>query len=63
MSTRQRKEANSHERADQPGHDVDRAHRDTYAELDPVPDDVLAAARAAHTTIRKQTLTAGGSDA
>ena len=37
--------------------------RDTCAELDPVPDDVLAAARAALKTIRKQTLTAGGSDA
>ena len=36
---------------------------DTCAELDPVPDDVLAAARAALKTIRKQTLTAGGSDA
>lgn len=37
--------------------------RDTCAELDPVPDDVLAAARAALTTIRQQTLTAGGSHA
>ena len=33
--------------------------RDTCAELDPVPDDVLAAARAALTTIRKEALTAG----
>jgi hypothetical protein len=37
--------------------------RATYAELDPVPDDVLAAARAALTTIRKQTLTAEEGDA
>ena len=33
--------------------------RDTCAELDPVPHDVLAAARAALTTIRKEVLTAG----
>jgi hypothetical protein len=37
--------------------------RDTCTELDPVPDDVLAAARGALTTIRQQGLTAGGSDA
>jgi hypothetical protein len=37
--------------------------RDTCAELDPIPHDVLATARGALTTIRQQTLTDGGSHA
>jgi hypothetical protein len=37
--------------------------RSAYAELDPVPDDVLAAARGAFKTIREHTFTDGGSHA